>query len=174
LQRGERMRVLTLVALMLTACQFSVHGITDGTNPGSSGNGSSGNGDNGSSTPPSPPTASTPPPTDDAGTPPPSGGDMSQQRVGTACTSDAECDPGLFCAKSFLIGLQQVPVPGGYCTLDCSKGAACPANSFCGAFSFGHFCLSSCPPDPCRVGYSCCANSAGANGCTQTNLCKME
>jgi serine protease len=103
--------------------------------------------------------------------PTPPGPDMAQQRVGTPCISDAQCDPGLICAKTFGIGPGHVDIPGGYCTHDCSSNA-CPANSICVTFTFGKYCASSCPPDPCRTttGYVCCDESDG-KACTPTALC---
>lgn len=122
------------------------------------------------SAPPSP-TQSVPNTATDAGTST-AGPDMAQQRVGTACAGDSDCDPGLFCAKSFGVGPPRVDIPGGYCTLDCSN-AACPANSVCVTFSFGKYCASSCPPDPCRTqsGYVCCDEGGGAHACTPGGLC---
>jgi serine protease len=100
---------------------------------------------------------------------------MAQQRVGTACTADAQCDPGLFCAKTFGVGPGRIDIPGGYCTLECSS-AACPANSICVTFSFGKYCASTCPPDPCRTstGYVCCDEGNGQNACTPTALCPKK
>jgi hypothetical protein len=151
-----------MVAVFVAGCSFSVIGTNTGDPAG------------GSATPS--PTQSVPD-VPDAGvpattpTPTPTGPDMATQRVGTACTSDAQCDPGLFCAKSFGIGPGRVDIPGGYCTLDCSS-TACPANSFCETFNFGKYCISSCPPDPCRgAGYVCCGYSGGNNGCAPDALC---
>jgi hypothetical protein len=157
--------VFGVVALLVAGCSFDVIGTNVGDPAGAV-------------TPPAPTqslpdgadagaTKPTPPPPPATGTP-----DMAQQRVGTACTADAECDPGLTCAKSFGIGPGHVDIPGGYCTLDCSS-AACPANSICVTFSFGKFCGSTCPPDPCRTaaGYVCCNEGGGQNACTPTALC---
>ena len=114
-----------------------------------------------------PPSDPTPPPP--APTAPP---DMAQQRVGTACKADSDCDPGLTCAQTFLVGLVKVDIPAGYCTHECSS-STCPANSFCGSFSFGKYCLSSCPPDPCRNDYQCCANGK-QNACLPDDLCPAK
>ena len=119
--------------------------------------------DAGTNTPLPPPT--NPPPTT---TP-----DMAQQRIGIPCTGDAQCDPGLFCAKSFGTGPGHVDIAGGYCTLACGS-AACPPSSFCNDFGvLGKYCLSSCPPDPCRTGggYVCCNEGGGKHGCSPTDLC---
>jgi len=156
--------VLGVVALMAAGCSFDVIGTNVGDPAGPV-------------TPPSP-TQSLPDEPDAGATkptpPPPSTGtpDMAQQRVGTACTADAQCDPGLTCARSFGIGPGHVDIPGGYCTLDCSS-AACPANSMCVTFSFGKYCASTCPPDPCRTstGYVCCDEGGGQHACTPTALC---
>lgn len=120
------------------------------------------------------PTAMTPLPAPDAAaaptTPTPPAPDMLMpQVVGTACMTNEQCSPGLVCGKSFSTFGGTVKIPGGYCTLDCSK-ASCPAGSFCGSFSFGKFCLSECPPDPCRKDYKCCRNN-GQMGCTPDGLC---
>jgi hypothetical protein len=112
-----------------------------------------------------------PPPPGNAPTPPSTMPDMAQQRVGTACKADGDCDPGLTCATTFFVGLTKIDIPAGYCTLDCSAATTvCPVNSFCGSFSFGKFCLSSCPPDPCRKDYQCCANGS-AKACLPGSLC---
>jgi hypothetical protein len=106
--------------------------------------------------------------------PTPAPPDMAQQRIGTACTTDAQCDPGLFCAQSFGIGPGRISIPGGYCTLDCTS-AACPANSFCETFTFGKYCVSSCPPDPCgRTGYQCCDYGMMQKGCAPDALCPKK
>ena len=173
------MRAFGVVALLLAGCQFSVDGSK--IDPPAAAPDPDPTGGGGSTTAPAPPpTSSTPPPTQqpdfDLAVPP--GTDMSVKRVGTPCTQDAQCDPGLFCAKTFFIGLTRIDVPGGYCTEACDKDpTVCPANSFCYSFSFGKYCGSSCPPDPCRKGYQCCSNSSG-NGsgdqkaCTPDTLCK--
>lgn len=140
--------------LFVAGCSFNVVG-------------SPGDPSGGAVTPPSP-TQSVPNGSDGGAAPAP-GSDMATQRIGTACTDDSQCDPGLFCAKSFGVGPGAVMIPGGYCTHECSQ-TACPANSFCGSFSFGKYCLSSCPPDPCRGGYQCCDNG-GQNGCSPAALC---
>jgi hypothetical protein len=104
-------------------------------------------------------------------TPPtPGAPDMAQQRIGTACMNDNQCDPGLTCAQSFGIGPGRVTIPGGYCTLDCST-ATCPANSVCTTLTFGKFCMSSCPPDPCRTGYTCCSIGQSQKVCSTMQLC---
>lgn len=129
--------------------------------------------------PPSSPTQSVPSGDTDAGAPAtqpappmnPAGPDMAQQRIGTACTTDAQCDPGLTCGKTFGAGPGKVDIPGGYCTLDCSKNA-CPTGSVCVTFTFGKFCESDCPPDPCRTGYTCCTVSQDeSKACTPSTLC---
>lgn len=172
------MRAWGLVAVLCAGCQFAVIGTPVG---------GGGTGDPGqpTATPPvddttqpqSPPTSASPPPgTWDAAVPP--SADMSVQRIGTPCTADAQCDPGLICAKTFYMGLVRVDIPGGYCTLSCaSDPTLCPASSFCGVFNFGKFCLSDCPPDPCRKGYSCCNPASGPDGpqgCTPSMLCPKE
>ncbi len=162
------MRSLALVGLLLAGCQFSVVGTSVGDPTGGAG---------GTTTPQqAPPTSSSPPPGSSAsdGGASASTPDLAgvQQRVGTPCMTNAECDPGMMCARTFYVGLQKVDIPGGYCTLDCNN-AACPANSFCATFAFGRYCASSCPPDPCRGGYSCCANN-GQNGCTPNALCPAK
>jgi hypothetical protein len=123
--------------------------------------------------PPSP-TQSVPPTTgSDGGAPTQSPGatpDMAQQRIGTPCTADAQCDPGLFCAKSFGTGPGHIDIPGGYCTHDCSS-STCPTNSICVPTAFGQYCMSSCPPDPCRTGYECCDEGGGQKACSPTMLC---
>ncbi len=116
-----------------------------------------------------PATDPTPPP---PAPPIPTTPDMAQQRIGTACKVDGDCDPGLTCAQSFLVGLVKVEIPNGYCTHDCSS-STCPADSFCGSFSFGKYCLSSCPPDPCRASYECCANGK-MNACLPNDLCPAK
>ncbi len=167
------MRALCLLGVMLAGCSFEVRG-TSVDDPGASGptlpsptQSVPNTPDLGATTPPTMP-APTPPPPPPPTTPAPP--DMAQQRVGLACSNNAQCDPGLICAKSFGVGLGTITIPGGYCTLDCSK-AACPAGSFCTTFSFGKYCASSCPPDPCRTGYVCCNEGGGQSGCTPTNLC---
>jgi hypothetical protein len=163
------MRALGVVAVLLAGCQFTVDG-TKVDSPAAP--------DPGATTQPQspPPTSSSPPPgSTDGGVA--SGADMSiptTSRVGTPCMTDAQCDTGLFCAKTFYIGLTKIDVPGGYCTADCSKDAnVCPMNSFCYSFSFGKYCGSSCPPDPCRKGYQCCdkGGSGGQKACTPDALC---
>ena len=154
------MRAGCLVAVVMAGCSFDVVGTTVGDPSG----GATGTPSPTQSVPDKPdagPTTNTPPP----GTSP----DMATQRVGTACTTDAQCDPGLFCGKTFGLGPGRVDIPGGYCTLDCTS-SACPANSFCQAFTFGKFCLSACPPDPCRGGYICC-DASGKTGCATDSMC---
>jgi len=161
------MRAGCMVALgmLVAGCSFDVIG----TNVGDP---------NGTPAPPSP-TQSVPSGAD-AGAPAtqppaptttPPGPDMAQQRVGTPCMTDAQCDPGLFCAKSFGVGPGHVDIPGGYCTLECSH-TACPANSICASLSIGKYCESTCPPDPCRTGYTCCDFSDDNKACTPGQLCK--
>jgi hypothetical protein len=160
---------LGVAALVSAGCSFDVLGTN--VDPGG-----------GSSPPAQSPTQSIPTETDagvDAApatdpTPPPPAPptatpDMAQERIGIACKNDGDCDPGLICAQSFLVGLIVVQIPNGYCTHECGS-SACPANSFCGSFSFGKYCLSSCPPDPCRNNYQCCANSK-MNACLPNDLC---
>lgn len=157
------MRGCLCVVALAAGCAFQVHGL----DPSGTGGGSPG-----STTPPAstPPSGSQTPPSTDGGAP--GGGDMAVVPVGAPCNGNSDCgNQGLFCAKSFFDGRKYITVAGGYCTLDCSGGATCPTGSSCGAFSFGHFCMSSCPPDPCRSGYSCCGNS-GANACTPQSLCE--
>jgi hypothetical protein len=168
------MRAFGLVAVLLAGCQFSVTGtsVGDPTAPTPSPGDTTTQPQS-----PSPPTSSTPPPPDDAGVPPAAPGDMTAPpptaRVGTPCTNDNQCDPGLFCAKTFFIGLTRIDVPGGYCTVSCGNDpTVCPANSFCYTFSFGKYCGSSCPPDPCRKGYQCCDGGGGQKACTPDTLCK--
>jgi hypothetical protein len=160
------MRSCCLVAVVLAGCSFDVSGVGPGE-PG----------------PPSVPTptqsvpdqpdAATPPPTNDPTPPPPPmpppPPDMAKQRIGTACNGDAQCDPGLTCAKTFFVGLTRIDIPGGYCTHECSQ-TACPADSYCGSFAFGKYCVSSCPPDPCRKDYQCCSNSS-MKACLPDGLC---
>jgi len=159
-----------LVAALLAGCSFDIIG----TNVDPTGAGSA---------PATPPSSDPPPTVVDAGMapptpanptppapPPPAPPDMAEpQHIGTACKADGDCDPGLICAQSFLVGLAKVDIPGGYCTHECSS-SACPADSFCGSFSFGKYCLSSCPPDPCRANYKCCANSK-QSACLPDDLC---
>jgi hypothetical protein len=157
MRAGSRI-VLLLAGCALAGCSFDIIG--------------SNVDDPGAVTPPSP-TQSVPNGADaGTATPPPPGPDMAQQRVGTPCTDDAQCDPGLTCAKTFGAGPGKVDIPGGYCTRACDM-LACPANSICVTFSFGKYCASSCPPDPCRTasGYVCCDEGGGKNACTPTALC---
>jgi hypothetical protein len=161
------MRAGYMVAVFVAGCSFDVIG----TNVGDPTGGSTGT--------PSP--TQSVPNTPDGGiaatTPPTASPDMATQRIGTACISDAQCDPGLFCAQSSGVGPGAIVIPGGYCTLDCTS-TACPANSFCQTLSLGKFCLSSCPPDPCRgggpAGYICCNYGGGNKGCSTNQLCKMD
>lgn len=162
------MRWWCLVAAVCTGCSFDVIGTTvGGSDPGATTPGGSP-----TSSIPDPPDAATAPPTSDPTPPPPPMppvADMAVQRIGTACMSNAQCDPGLTCAQTFNVGLSRVDIPGGYCTHDCTN-AACPPNSYCGTFSFGKFCISSCPPDPCRKDYKCCNNS-NKKACLPDDLC---
>src|SRR5437879_3981168 len=143
--RGAILVVLTIAS----GCQFAVPGTVPPVDPAPGGTG--GGGSPPSSTPPSGPTGSTTPPMPDLGPAPP---DMALAPVGAACSDNAQCATG-FCGHSGLF----VSIPGGYCTLDCSAGKGiCPAGSFCAPLNnVGNFCLSDCPPDPCRSGYVCCA-----------------
>ncbi|MCA1664805.1 MAG: hypothetical protein LC659_11135 [Myxococcales bacterium] len=157
--------VLCVMALVVAGCSFDVVGTNVDpslpvASPSPSPTQSVPNGPDGGATKPTPPPPAT-------GAP-----DMAVERVGTACTVDAECDPGLTCVKSFGAGPGRVDIPGGYCTLECSS-AACPANSMCVTFTFGKYCASTCPPDPCRTssGYVCCDEGNGQNACTPTALC---
>lgn len=163
------MRVWALALALVAGCTFTIDGMdvpASGAAPGSAAD---------PGTPPvaDTPVADTPAPTPDAAAPDPAPApppDMAQALVvGTPCTANADCATGLVCGKSFNTAAGVVKVPGGYCTLDCSN-ATCPTGSFCGSFSFGKFCLSDCPPDPCRKGYQCCQNS-GQKGCTPDQLC---
>ena len=157
---------MVALGLVVAGCSFDVIGTnvgdpTAGTGDPSSPTQSVPSGVDGGA----PPAQSPPPPTN------PSPGDMAQQRIGTACMTDAQCDPGLTCGKSFGSGPGKVDIPGGYCTLDCSKNA-CPADSVCVTFNFGKFCESTCPPDPCRTGYSCCkVTENDTKACTPSQLC---
>jgi len=132
------MRVGFMVAAVVVAgCSFDVIGTNVGDPAG------------GSPATPSP-TQSVPdgPDSGIAATPPPTAGpDMATQRVGTACTSNTQCDPGLICGKTFGVGAGKIDIPGGYCTLDCTT-TACPANSFCATFTFGKFACRRVRPIP--------------------------
>lgn len=153
------MRAWALLAGLVAGCSFNVPGVglppTAGGSPGGGG-------------PTSTPVASPTPPTpaDDGGAP----ADLAQQPIGAACVNNGDCGSG-FCAHSFATFGGGVSIPNGYCTLDCHNNVQCPTGSVCGHFSFGQFCLSSCPPDPCRgAGYTCCDNG-GNRACTPTDLC---
>lgn len=159
------MRWCCLVAALSVGCSFDIAGTNVGGDPGAA------PGSPTQSIPDQPdaamaPTTDPPPPPTPPMPPPP---DMAQQRIGTACANNAQCDKGLICAVSFGIGPGRVDIPGGYCTHECSS-STCPANSFCGTLSFGKYCLSSCPPDPCRESYECCANS-NQKACLPDGLC---
>jgi hypothetical protein len=159
-----------MVAVLVAGCSFDVIG----TNVGDPTGGGTGSTPSPTQSVPDGPDAGLPATTPTPTPTPTVGPDMAMQRIGTACTSDAQCDPGLLCAKSFGAGPGRVDIPGGYCTLDCSKGP-CPANSFCETFTFGKYCLSDCPPDTCRgAGYVCCNYSGGNHGCAPTALCPRE
>jgi hypothetical protein len=113
-----------------------------------------------------PPTGSSP---DLAPAPP--GSDMALAVVGAPCTNNNECGTG-FCGHSW--GL--LSVPGGYCTADCSGANKniCPAGSTCEHLAnVGDFCLSTCPPDPCRSGYKCCdlGKGGGSKSCAPGAFC---
>jgi hypothetical protein len=162
------MRVGILVAGLMAGCSFNVQG-TAIDNPGAaaaqpSPTQSLPDGPDAATEPPAPAPPAAPTPT------PPAPPDMTQQRVGLACTSDAQCDPGLICAQSFNVGLSHISIPDGYCTLECGS-KACPPNSFCNSFAFGKYCLSACPPDPCRTSYVCCDEGGDNKGCAPTSLC---
>jgi len=142
------MRAGCMVAVLVAGCSFDVIGTNIGDPNGTPMPPSPTQSvPNGSADAGAPPTQTTPPAT----TPPP-GPDMAQQRIGTPCTTDAQWDPGLFCAKSFGIGPGKIDIPGGYCTHDCSS-SSCPADSECVTFTIGKYWESTCPPDPCRTGY---------------------
>jgi len=154
---GMRGAIMAAACLLVAGCTFDIIG----TNVDPAG------------TPATPSPTQSVPPAADGGAPPQSPGatpDMAQQRIGTPCTADAQCDPGLFCAKTFGIGPGHVDIPGGYCTHDCSS-STCPTNSICVTTQFGKYCMSSCPPDPCRTGYECCDEGGGQNACSPTQLC---
>jgi hypothetical protein len=157
-----RAGIMAALGLIVGGCSFDVPGTSVGDPAG---------------TPTPSPTQSVPsmpaPPPSDGGAPPQSPGatpDMAQQRIGTACTTDAQCDPGLICATSFGVGPGRVVIPGGYCTHECSS-STCPANSVCSSMTIGKYCLSSCPPDPCRAGYVCCDQGKGQSACSTDQLC---
>ena len=164
------MRWCALLAALWCGCSFDVIG-TNVDDPGTPA---------GSAPTQSIPSGPGTTPTEDLGMPTPPNGsptppstmpDMARQRVGTPCKSNGDCDAGLTCATTFFVGLTRIDVPGGYCTEDCSAATVtCPTDSYCGSFSFGKFCLSSCPPDPCRKDYECCANN-GAKACLPGGLC---
>jgi hypothetical protein len=147
------MRGWAVALLFVAGCQFHVPGLP--TETGSSGGGPA-------------PTGSTPPPP--TGTPSPT--DLAQPSVGSPCIDNTSCGGGgLFCAHSFGFFSEHVSIPDGYCTLDCRNGVTCPAGSYCAYFEgLGQYCLSLCPPDPCRTGYTCC-DISGQHGCTPTGLC---
>jgi hypothetical protein len=160
--------ILCIAGLVFSGCAFQVHGFDPSQSNG-------GGGSSGSMSPPSsqpPPSGSQTPPSTDGGAAPPA--DMAVVPVGAPCNGNSDCgNAGLFCAQSFFDGKKVIVVPGGYCTKDCSNGSSCPTGSACGSFAFGQYCLSTCPPDPCRGGYTCCAAS-GPSACTPTSLCSAS
>lgn len=79
--------------------------------------------------------------------------------IGTPCTADAACAPGV-CGTGF---------PGGYCTQDCAR-AACPLGARCVAGATVSVCLASCPGvragrSDCRAGYVCEDDGTGSGVC---------
>src|SRR5438874_13152087 len=100
------MRVGFMVAAVVVAgCSFDIVGTTVGD-------------PNGGATATPSPTQSVPdgPDSGVAATPPPPptvGSDMATQRIGTPCTSNAQCDPGLICGKTFGAGPGKIDIPGG-------------------------------------------------------------
>jgi hypothetical protein len=161
--------VAAVLGAWVAGCSFDVIGVNTGdpagpADPSAPTQSVPSAADGGTTTQPTPP----PPPTPPGTTP-----DMAQQRVGTPCTADAQCDPGLFCAKSFGVGPGHIDIPGGYCTLDCSS-TACPPSSVCSTTAFGKYCMSSCPPDPCRKDYVCCDEGQGQKACSPTQLCEKQ
>src|SRR5690348_7652739 len=63
--------------------------------------------------------------------------------IGTTCNSGSQCGTTPFtCA----------PLPGGYCTRNCSVDGDCPTDSLCSAT----ICKRKCASDAeCRSGYAC-------------------
>jgi hypothetical protein len=72
-------------------------------------------------------------------------------RIGFACATNTDCDPGEFCLLA---------APGGSCTKGCAevgKTTDCPANTVCSRFgSADQVCANICTADgACRVDYAC-------------------
>jgi hypothetical protein len=72
-------------------------------------------------------------------------------RVGFACATNTDCDPGEFCLLS---------APGGFCTKGCAeagKTTDCAGNTVCSGFGgTDQVCANICTADTsCRTGYAC-------------------
>ncbi|HEX8437404.1 S8 family serine peptidase [Archangium sp.] len=85
-------------------------------------------------------------------------------KVGQPCTSAATCGTGERC---------ETGAPGGYCTLDCLDGTACPAGSKCfydDATESSASCYATCTgvnsQGSCRAGYWCYDDGTGGGACS--------
>lgn len=68
--------------------------------------------------------------------------------IGDGCSADDDCSDGL-CSTD-------AKFPGGYCTLRCNGGSACPAGAACAVHGAETLCLRSCTDGAeCRDGYVC-------------------
>jgi hypothetical protein len=174
------MRSFVLLALVTSACSFDVAGVPPPPAPPSS----LGGDDLGvlptpSPTPtppdpnpnPNPPPKPTPPPDlsapPDLMQPPPNKQPLA---IGAACLQNNDC-ASHFCATSIGTGSSATPLPGGYCSQDCSV-LACPTGSSCISVSGGSkFCAADCTlATDCRSSYSCC-DVMGLSVCVVTSTC---
>ena len=83
-----------------------------------------------------------------------SGGGATSDRLGTACSNDSQCGPGLFCMTTGSGAVDGGGPAGGLCTAACTDDSECEAIDAlarCEPFQLGgsdRFCVEGCQPGP--------------------------
>jgi hypothetical protein len=92
--------------------------------------------------------------------------------AGKACTSADDCGGGMCAMMRGIMGVASTPLPGGYCTGDCTEDAHCGGNGVCSppllpVQGLTGACYQACTSDSdCdREGYRCRDIGQGKRGC---------